>query len=56
VDMWTLWHLIRVPRMVIHGQISDVLSPATFARMEATGAETFQIPSTGMPGTARSAE
>ena len=47
VDMWAFWDRIRVPRMVIRGQTSDILSPDTFARMEASGAEAFEVPVTG---------
>jgi pimeloyl-ACP methyl ester carboxylesterase len=47
VDMWMLWERIRVPRMVIRGETSDILLPETFARMEASGAEAFEVPVTG---------
>ncbi|WP_158920840.1 alpha/beta fold hydrolase [Acidisphaera sp. S103] len=47
VDMWTLWGRIRVPRMVIRGEASDILLPETFARMEASGALAFEVPVTG---------
>ena len=47
VDMWGLWERIRVPRMVIRGATSDILLPETFARMEASGAEAFEVPVTG---------
>ncbi|HEY1410909.1 MAG TPA: alpha/beta hydrolase, partial [Rhodopila sp.] len=47
VDIWMLWDRIRVPRMVIRGETSDILLPETFARMEASGAEAFQVPVTG---------
>lgn len=47
VDMWMLWDRIRVPRMVIRGETSDILLPETFARMEASGAEAFEVPVTG---------
>ena len=47
VDMWAFWERIRVPRMVIRGETSDILLPGTFARMEASGAEAFQVPVTG---------
>ena len=47
VDMWALWDRIRVPRLVIRGETSDILLPETFARMEASGAEAFQVPETG---------
>jgi pimeloyl-ACP methyl ester carboxylesterase len=47
VDMWALWDRIQVPCMVIRGETSDILLPETFARMEATGAEAFEVPVTG---------
>jgi pimeloyl-ACP methyl ester carboxylesterase len=47
VDMWPLWDRIRVPRMVIRGETSDVLTAETCARMEASGARTFVVPETG---------
>jgi pimeloyl-ACP methyl ester carboxylesterase len=47
VDMWALWDRIRVPRMVIRGATSDILLPDAFARMEASGAEAFEVPITG---------
>ncbi|MDB5399023.1 MAG: hypothetical protein QOD93_456 [Acetobacteraceae bacterium] len=47
VDMWGLWDRIQVPCMVIRGETSDILLPETFARMEATGAEAFEVPVTG---------
>jgi pimeloyl-ACP methyl ester carboxylesterase len=47
VDMWPFWDRIRVPRMVIRGETSDVLLPDTFRRMEASGAEAFEVPVTG---------
>ena len=33
--------------MVIRGETSDVLLPDTFRRMEASGAEAFEVPVTG---------
>lgn len=47
VDMWALWHRIDMPRMVIRGETSDILLPDTLARMEASGAEAFEVPVTG---------
>jgi len=47
VDMWPLWDRIRMPCMVIRGETSDVLTPDTFARMEASGAQAFLVPQTG---------
>jgi pimeloyl-ACP methyl ester carboxylesterase len=47
VDMWPLWNRILVPRMVIRGETSDVLTAQTCARMEASGARAYQVPETG---------
>jgi pimeloyl-ACP methyl ester carboxylesterase len=47
VDMWALWDRIRIPRMVIRGATSDLLLADTVVRMEATGAEAFEVPMTG---------
>lgn len=47
VDMWALWNRIKVPRMVIRGETSDILLPETAARMEASGALTYVVPETG---------
>ena len=47
VDMWPLWDRIRVPRMVIRGETSDVLLAETFRRMEASCATAFEVPVTG---------
>jgi pimeloyl-ACP methyl ester carboxylesterase len=47
VDMWPLWERIRVPRMVIRGETSDILLPQTLARMEASGATAYVVPGTG---------
>jgi pimeloyl-ACP methyl ester carboxylesterase len=47
VDMWAFWDRIRVPRLVIRGETSDILLPETFVRMAASGAEAFEVPVTG---------
>ena len=47
VDMWGMWDRIRVPRLVIRGEASDILLPETMARMQASGAETFEVALTG---------
>jgi pimeloyl-ACP methyl ester carboxylesterase len=47
VDMWAFWDRIRVPRMVIRGETSDILLAETAARMEASGATAFEVPMTG---------
>jgi pimeloyl-ACP methyl ester carboxylesterase len=47
VDMWALWDRIRVPRLVMRGETSDILLPETAARMEASGAEACEVKQTG---------
>lgn len=47
VDMWAIWDRIRVPRMVIRGETSDVLPAETLRRMEESGATAYQVPETG---------
>jgi len=47
VDMWPFWDRIRMPRMVIRGETSDILSPETLQRMETSGAEAYQVAVTG---------
>jgi pimeloyl-ACP methyl ester carboxylesterase len=35
LDLWPLWKALRgVPILAIRGALSDILSPATFARMK----------------------
>jgi pimeloyl-ACP methyl ester carboxylesterase len=47
VDMWGFWARIRVPRLVIRGETSDILLPETLIRMEETGASAYVVPVTG---------
>jgi len=47
IDMWPFWDRIRIPRLVIRGETSDVLGADCFARMQALGAEAYQVPETG---------
>ena len=47
VDMWPVWDAIRIPRLVIRGESSDLLLPETLERMAASGAETFVVPDAG---------
>lgn len=47
VDLWALWDRIQVPRLVIRGETSDILLPDTVGRMQASGAEVFEVPVTG---------
>lgn len=35
IDLWSLWSAIRCPRLLLHGEQSDVLTAATVARMQA---------------------
>lgn len=47
VDMWGLWERVCVPRLVIRGEVSDILLPETFSRMQASGAAGFEVAATG---------
>lgn len=47
VDMWALWDRIRVPRLVVRGESSDVLPADTYGRMLASGAEGYEVAGTG---------
>ncbi len=47
LDMWTLWDRMWMPRLVIRGETSDILLAGTVARMEASGAVSFEVPQTG---------
>jgi pimeloyl-ACP methyl ester carboxylesterase len=47
VDIWPLWDRIRVPRLVIRGETSDILLPDTLARMESSGAAVVEVAATG---------
>jgi pimeloyl-ACP methyl ester carboxylesterase len=49
-DLWPAWRaLAGRPVLVVRGELTDILSPATFARMgeEVAGAELVTIPETG---------
>jgi pimeloyl-ACP methyl ester carboxylesterase len=46
-DMWPLWNCIRMPRLVIRGETSDLLARETVERMEASGAEAIEVAETG---------
>jgi pimeloyl-ACP methyl ester carboxylesterase len=37
IDMWPIWNKVRCPVLVIRGGDSDLLTPATVARMQASG-------------------
>jgi pimeloyl-ACP methyl ester carboxylesterase len=47
VDMWALWDRIRMPRLVMRGETSDILLPETLSRMEASGATAVEVALTG---------
>ena len=47
VDMWRWWDRISIPVMVIRGQHSDLLLPATMERMVRAGARGFVVPDAG---------
>jgi hypothetical protein len=36
MDMWTAWRALQgVPTLIVRGEISDIISPATVERMRA---------------------
>jgi pimeloyl-ACP methyl ester carboxylesterase len=47
VDLWGLWSRVAQPRLVLRGAESDLLLPATVARMREGGAETHVVPECG---------
>ncbi len=47
VDMWPLWGMITIPRLVIRGAQSDLLLPSTFEQMLGHGAEGHVVPQAG---------
>jgi pimeloyl-ACP methyl ester carboxylesterase len=47
VDMWPFWDRIRIPRLVLRGETSDILLPETLARMQASGALAYEVKLTG---------
>ena len=47
VDMWAAWSAIAVPRLVLRGQDSDLLTVDTLARMERDGAATLTVAGCG---------
>jgi pimeloyl-ACP methyl ester carboxylesterase len=47
VDMWAFWDRIGVPRLVLRGENSDILSAETLARMQASGAAAYVVADTG---------
>ncbi len=46
-DMWPIWSMIHVPRLVIRGATSDLLLPETYDRMLSTGAEGYVVADAG---------
>ena len=47
VDLWPVWARNSVPTLVLRGEFSDLLEPATLARMAESGAETLTVPGCG---------
>ncbi len=47
VDLWAVWSRITAPRLVLRGEHSDLLLPATLARMQREGAATMVVPECG---------
>jgi len=47
VDMWPFWDLIKIPILAIRGESSDLLTPETFDRMKAEGAESLVVANAG---------
>lgn len=47
VDMWPIWEIIKVPRLVIRGAQSDLLLPQTYDRMIDDGAEGYVVEDAG---------
>lgn len=46
-DLGSIWTAIRVPVLALRGETSDLLTEATFVRMEERGAETHTVPDCG---------
>lgn len=49
IDLWSFWHKITCPILVLHGQKSDILLPEIIQKMQHTHAniEVIDIPHTG---------
>ena len=47
VDMWSVWEMIKAPRLVIRGEQSDLLLSETYDRMLAEGAEGYIVGDAG---------
>jgi len=46
-DFWAFWTHMRIPSLVLRGEASDLLEPATVARMQASGAHALLVPGVG---------
>jgi pimeloyl-ACP methyl ester carboxylesterase len=46
-DVSAFWNRVRIPRMVLRGETSDMLDAATLARMQAGGARALVVPGAG---------
>ncbi len=47
VDLWPLWNMIQLPRLVIRGGQSDLLPEPVYARMLESGAEGYVVEDAG---------
>jgi pimeloyl-ACP methyl ester carboxylesterase len=49
LDLWPIWEQLRCPTLVLRGELSDLLSRETVARMQTTGphAQAVEIPGVG---------
>ncbi len=47
VDLWPWWERISVPVLALRGEFSDLLPPATLARMARSGAQTLTVAGCG---------
>jgi pimeloyl-ACP methyl ester carboxylesterase len=46
-SLWPVWQRVRIPVLVVRGELSDVLEPATLTRMERSGARSFTVTGAG---------
>ena len=46
-SFWPLWERVRIPVLVLRGESSDLLEPATLARMEQSGARSLAVAGAG---------
>jgi pimeloyl-ACP methyl ester carboxylesterase len=42
-DLWASWARVAIPTLVVRGESSDLLQPATLSRMERSGAKSFTV-------------